>query len=274
LARCWPDPAVAASRTAPPGAEAGECLGRYHPSTFARSNGSARRLGSLFINGGGPGEQIEGLVDFYPSLPAVLRKRFNIIFFDPRGFGYSTAVRCFPDAAAEQKFLSALPPFPVGSQQDAAWERAYARFDARCAKTHSPLLDHDTSTGVARDMNLLRAAVGDPVLNYLGVSYGTGLGAIYANLFPSRVGRMAKRKVSVTLDADLVAALEADSGTTVSAEMNSALQAEFTRRKRQHALAGLPVRDLVKDSSSLGKGSAPEKAEREPTCVIRRRPHG
>jgi pimeloyl-ACP methyl ester carboxylesterase len=150
----------------------------------------ARRLGSLFLNGGGPAEQIEPLLSFYPSLPAVMRERFDIIFFDPRGFGLSTSVRCFPDAAAEQKFLSALPPFPVGARQDATWALTYARLDARCAKAGSPLLDHDTSADVARDMNLLRAAVGDPVLNYLGVSYGTGLGAIYANLFPSRVGRM------------------------------------------------------------------------------------
>lgn len=150
----------------------------------------ARRLGSLFINGGGPAEQIEGLVGFYPSLPAVLRERFDIVFFDPRGFGFSTAVRCFPDATAENKFLSPLPLFPVGAKQDAQWERTYARFDARCARTNGPLLDHDTSADAARDMNLLRAAVHDPVLNYLGVSYGTGLGAVYANLFPSRVGRM------------------------------------------------------------------------------------
>src|SRR5579875_831139 len=156
----------------------------------------ARRLGSLFINGGGPGEQIEGLVGFYPSLPAVMRERFDIVLFDPRGFGFSTAVRCFPNAAAEQKFLSALPLFPLGAKQDAAWERTYAGFDARCARTNGRLLDHDTSADVARDMDLLRAAVGDPVLNYLGISYGTGLGAIYANLFPSRVGRMV-------LDANL-----------------------------------------------------------------------
>ena len=156
----------------------------------------ARRLGSLFINGGGPGEQIEGLVSFYPSLPAVLRERYDIVFFDPRGFGFSTAVQCFPDAAAEQEFLAALPPFPVGARQDAQWEQAWARFDARCGKTNGALLDHDTSADVARDMDLLRAAVGDPVLNYLGISYGTGLGAIYANLFPARVGRMV-------LDANL-----------------------------------------------------------------------
>jgi pimeloyl-ACP methyl ester carboxylesterase len=156
----------------------------------------ARRLGSLFINGGGPGEQIEGLVGFYPSLPAVLRERFDIVFFDPRGFGLSTAVQCFPNAAAEQKFLSALPLFPVGAKQDAQWEQTWARFDARCGKANGALLDHDTTADVARDMDLLRAAVGDPVLNYLGISYGTGLGASYANLFPSRVGRMV-------LDANL-----------------------------------------------------------------------
>lgn len=156
----------------------------------------ARRLGSLFINGGGPGEQVEGFLGFYPSLPAVMRERFDIVVFDPRGFGFSTAVRCFPNAAAEQKFLGALPLFPVGAKQDATWEHTWARFDARCAKTNGALLDHDTSADVARDMDLLRAAVGDPVLNYLGVSYGTGLGAIYANLFPSRVGRMV-------LDANL-----------------------------------------------------------------------
>ena len=156
----------------------------------------ARRLGSLFINGGGPAEQIEGSLGFYPTLPAVLRERYDIVFFDPRGFGFSTAVRCFPTAAAEQKFLSALPPFPVGAKQDAQWEQTWARFDARCGKTNGALLDHDTSADVARDMDRLRAAVGDPALNYLGVSYGTGLGAIYANLFPSRVGRMV-------LDANL-----------------------------------------------------------------------
>ena len=149
-----------------------------------------RRLGSLFINGGGPGEQIEGFVGFYPNLPAVMRERFDIVVFDPRGFGISTAVRCFPNAAAERKFLSGLPLFPVGVKQDAAWEQTWARFDAHCAKTNGALLDHDTSADGARDMDLLRAAVHDPVLNYLGVSYGTGLGATYANLFPSRVGRM------------------------------------------------------------------------------------
>ena len=188
----------------------------------------ARRLGSLFINGGGPGEQIEGIIGFYPSLPAVMRERFNIVVFDPRGFGFSTAVRCFKTAAAEQKLLDALPLVPVGARQDATWERTYARLDARCAKIHSPLLDHDTTADVARDMNLLRAAVRDPVLNYLGASYGTGLGATYANLFPSRVGRMIldanlNPRAWTTPDASLPTSLRLGQDQALAANMTAFL---------------------------------------------------
>ncbi len=110
----------------------------------------AERIGSLFINGGGPAEQIEGFPAGYQGLPAVLRERFDIITFDPRGFGYSTAIRCFPTAAAEVKFLSGLPPFPVGAKQEATREHTWARFDALCAERNGPLLDHDTTADVAR----------------------------------------------------------------------------------------------------------------------------
>ena len=156
----------------------------------------ARRAGTLFINTGGPTEQIDGLVTGgFEELPAAITARWDIIMFDPRGFGYSTAVRCFPTMAAESQFLGDLsyddpPVFPVGARQDAARIRTWARFDALCAQRNGSLLDHDTTADVARDMNLLREAVGAPVLNYLGVSYGTGLGATYANLFPATTGHM------------------------------------------------------------------------------------
>ena len=131
----------------------------------------------------------------FGRFPAAIAARYDIITFDPRGFGYSTAVRCFPTMAAESKFLGdlsfgGLPVFPVGARQEAAAVRTWARFDARCARRNGSLLDHDTTADVARDMNLLREAVGAPVLNYIGVSYGTGLGATYANLFPATTGRM------------------------------------------------------------------------------------
>jgi pimeloyl-ACP methyl ester carboxylesterase len=149
-----------------------------------------RRAGTLFINYGGPSEQIEQFVSGFSAIPAALRARFNIVTFDPRGFGLSSAIRCFPSMAAESRFLAALPPFPVGAAQDKAWERTYARFDARCARLGGPLLGHDTTADVARDINLLRQAVGARTLNYLGQSYGTALGATYANLFPATAGHM------------------------------------------------------------------------------------
>jgi pimeloyl-ACP methyl ester carboxylesterase len=148
------------------------------------------RIGSLFFNGGGPSEQLASFPGGYLEFPAALQERFDIVTFDPRGFGYSTAVRCFPSQAAEAQFLSALPPFPVGPKQIAAWDKTYARFDALCAERNGSLLGHDTTADVARDMNLLREAVGDPVLNYVGLSYGSALGATYANLFPDTVGNM------------------------------------------------------------------------------------
>jgi pimeloyl-ACP methyl ester carboxylesterase len=147
-------------------------------------------LGSLFINGGGPNPQIAGFPAAYLDFPAALRARYNLITFDPRGFGYSSDIRCFPNPRAEQKLVGGLPPFPAGARQVAAWQHTWARFDARCARRAGPLLDHDSTADVARDMNLLRQAVGDPVLNYYGASYGTLLGATYANLFPGTAGRM------------------------------------------------------------------------------------
>ena len=78
----------------------------------------------------------------------------------------------------------------MGARQVALWERTWARFDALCARKNGRLLRHDTSTDVARDMNLLRQAMDIGKLNYLGLSWATGLGAVYANLFPATVGHM------------------------------------------------------------------------------------
>jgi pimeloyl-ACP methyl ester carboxylesterase len=154
--------------------------------------GHGRPAGSLFVNGGGPTAQIQDFVADYPALPAVLRKRFNLITFDPRGFGSSSQVRCFSSIAAEDKLLAPVEPypFPVGPAQTKVFERTYAKFGAQCARRAGALLEHDTTADVARDMNLLRQAVGARRLNYLGLSYGTGLGAVYANLFPAAAGRM------------------------------------------------------------------------------------
>ena len=156
-----------------------------------RAIGPGRNLGWLFFNGGGPEPQLSTFSGVYPILPEAWRERYNIITFDPRGMGYSAQVRCYPTEAARDKAMGEVPDgFPVGKAQEADYERAYAKLAARCARVAGPLLYHDSTADIARDMNLLRKAVGAPVLNYYGASYGTLLGATYANLFPSTTGRM------------------------------------------------------------------------------------
>jgi pimeloyl-ACP methyl ester carboxylesterase len=92
---------------------------------------------------------------------------------------------------AENRFLARLPPgFPVGRSERRAWIRGYARFGRRCGRRNRRLLAHVSTAESAKDLDLLRRAVGARRLNYRGVSYGTLLGATYANLFPNRVKRM------------------------------------------------------------------------------------
>jgi pimeloyl-ACP methyl ester carboxylesterase len=152
----------------------------------------AHRAGTLFFNPGGPGTPgTAGAAVGYRLFPAQVRARFDIVSFDPRGVPASTAIQCFPNATAENRFLSRAPQgFPVGARQQAAWIRTYAGFDERCARRGGSLLAHVSTADVARDMDLLRRAVGAPKLNYLGISYGTMLGATYANLFPDKAGAM------------------------------------------------------------------------------------
>jgi pimeloyl-ACP methyl ester carboxylesterase len=158
-----------------------------HPATDP-----AERIGSLFFNPGGPGTP--GTSDLpleYALFPAAVRQRFDIISWDPRGTGNSTAATCFPTPADEAKFFAGLPVgFPVGPAQQHTWISLYQQLGKLCEQTNPALLAHVSTAETARDLDLLRQAVGDPVLNYYGISYGTYLGATYANLFPSKVGAM------------------------------------------------------------------------------------
>lgn len=158
----------------------------------------AHRIGSVFFNPGGPGGSGVTLMPaLYSHFPATVRARFDIVSFDPRGIGGGDVLRCFDTITQEQQFLSALPQgYPTGRAQQRLWEQTYAGFDQACAAHAGPLLAHDTTADVARDMDLLRQAVGDPTLNYLGDSYGTYLGATYANLFPDKVR-------AITLDGNV-----------------------------------------------------------------------
>lgn len=171
-----------------------------HPATDP-----AHRIGSLFFNPGGPGGSgVTDLVSLYSQFPATLRARFDLVGFDPRGIGSSTVLQCFDTTGQEQQFLAGLPAaYPIGAAQRRTWEDTFARFDQACAAHAGALLAHDTTADVARDLDLLRRAVGDPALNYLGASYGTYIGATYANLFPGRVR-------AITLDGNVDPARWAD----------------------------------------------------------------
>ncbi|WP_374777973.1 alpha/beta hydrolase [Streptomyces sp. NBC_01310] len=152
----------------------------------------AHRIGTLFVNPGGPGGP--GTVQVpqnYDSFPKELRERFDIVSWDPRGIGSSAGVNCFDSTAEAEDWAKGNPVgFPVGEKERATWIDAYEDLGRRCEKSDPDLLRHVSTADTAQDLDLLRQAVGEPQLNYLGVSYGTILGATYANLFPGKVRAM------------------------------------------------------------------------------------
>jgi pimeloyl-ACP methyl ester carboxylesterase len=150
----------------------------------------AQRLGTLFWNPGGPG----GSGRIPPPFSDELRRRFDLVGFDPRGVADSTPLRCF--ATNEEAVRLFGWPFPITLAQERRVIELTAAGNRRCAANGGPLLEHMSTANVARDLDLLRQAVGDPQLTYLGFSYGTHLGEVYANLFPDHVR-------ALTLDAVL-----------------------------------------------------------------------
>jgi pimeloyl-ACP methyl ester carboxylesterase len=150
----------------------------------------SRRIGSLFLNPGGPGGSG---VDFARyAAPYIysdeVRARFDMVGFDPRGVARSTALKCFGNAKQESVIFTPFP-FPMNDAEEAIWETADRVLVGSCAQRVSAtrLQDHMATAEVARDLDLLRQAVGDEKLTYAGFSYGTYLGVTYANLFPDRV---------------------------------------------------------------------------------------
>lgn len=150
-----------------------------------QANDQTNRIGSLFLNPGGPGGSGFRLptVGQFIFQPQVM-DRFDLIGFDPRGVARSTPLRCFltqEDAVGVFNRMALLPITRQEERDTNAALRDYGRF---CDRFAGPLLEHMSTENVARDLDVLRAAVGDKQLNYLGFSYGTLIGATYVNLFP------------------------------------------------------------------------------------------
>ena len=150
---------------------------------------SGKPIGSLFVNPGGPGESGIDLVSGADKIfSKALRDQYDIVGFDPRGVGSSTAVDCVSDAELG-KYLDS--EFDLSTPEGKKAEKAQAeKFAKGCKDKSGDLLAHVGTESAARDLDVLRGLVGDKKLNYFGFSYGTSLGGMYANLFPKKTGRL------------------------------------------------------------------------------------
>jgi pimeloyl-ACP methyl ester carboxylesterase len=145
----------------------------------------------LLMNPGGPGSSgRKWVTDYLESLGTdLLRSEYNIVGFDPRGVGESTAIKCFDDEGL-YKFYYEQSPYVYGSAEDLEYSKeSIADFGAACLENTGDLLGHVDTSSAAKDMDIIRAVLGSDKLNYLGFSYGTLLGTTYATYFPENVGR-------------------------------------------------------------------------------------
>ncbi|MDR0504774.1 MAG: alpha/beta hydrolase, partial [Bifidobacteriaceae bacterium] len=173
------------------------------PLNWAKPNGERIKLalsllpaakqpaqsGALVVNPGGPGASGIELAAIMPFIATNrLLKAYDVVGFDPRGVGKSTPLRCVKTTAQQDQL------FDVGTSTTQAGRKAaikaYKNLIARCKKLSGNILRYMDSMSAARDMDVIRASLKQPKLNYLGFSYGTKLGAYYAELFPKQVGRM------------------------------------------------------------------------------------
>jgi pimeloyl-ACP methyl ester carboxylesterase len=149
---------------------------------------TAHPSGSIVVNPGGPGESGIDYLEEAARLFATLRASYDIVSFDPRGTGRSEPARCLPPADLDAYF--ALDPIDMSVANVEATVTQSQRFAAGClARNGSRLLFLGTQY-VARDLEELRRALGGAKLTYLGLSYGTYLGEVYASLYPQNIRAM------------------------------------------------------------------------------------
>lgn len=193
-------------RACGPGLEPFLCATAAVPTDYDRPNGPRtrlaltklpasgapnRRLGTLFTNPGGPGgsgvDFVQGAAPFIYA-PKVLA-RYDVLGFDPRGVARSDPATCFRTEERELASPLLQTIYPQPGRPEVRYIADTQRLAGRCQATSPRRFSTASTANVARDMDLLRQAVGDRQLTYAGYSYGTYLGATYARLFPGRVGR-------------------------------------------------------------------------------------
>ncbi|MEV8476761.1 alpha/beta hydrolase [Streptomyces sp. NPDC051173] len=183
-----------------------------------KATGPGEHLGSLMVNPGGPGGSAINYLQQYAGAgyPAAVRARYDLVGMDPRGVAASEPITCLSDA--EMDAYTQVDQTPDDATEIAELVEAYQKFADGCASRSGRLLPHVSTVDAARDMDVLRAALGDEKLTYVGASYGTFLGATYAGLFPSRVGR-------VVLDGALDPSLDSE---RINRDQTAGFQTAFT----------------------------------------------
>jgi pimeloyl-ACP methyl ester carboxylesterase len=165
-----------------------------HPSRKTLQIGVIRKRaggtshGSLIVNPGGPGASGVDFVRNAASIFSGITAQFDLVSFDPRGVGASHPVRC--ESSAQLDAFVHVDPTPDNTTEHAAVVRSSREFADSCYRRNGNYLEHVGTIDAARDMDVLRAALGDRKLTYYGASYGTYLGAKYAQLFPRRIRAM------------------------------------------------------------------------------------
>ena len=144
-----------------------------------------QRVGSLLVNPGGPGGSGIDLAE-NKQFPKEIRQRMDVVGFDPRGVGKSSPLDCHSHL---QEMYDA-DPTPATPAERAAYLKVSKAYVGECARKEKDVLPHLGTLNVARDMDRIREALGEKKLNYLGYSYGTSIGQMYAQLFPTRIRTM------------------------------------------------------------------------------------
>ncbi|WP_369373391.1 alpha/beta hydrolase [Streptomyces sp. cg36] len=149
-----------------------------------RASGAEERRGVLLLNPGGPGAPGLSLpVDLATDLPDQVKRRYDLVGFDPRGVGRSSPVSC--GLTADER-VTDHPYRAATFEKDVTWARTVAK---KCRAHGGAAAAHLTTRDTARDMDVVRAVLGEKKISYLGYSYGTYLGAVYAQMFPRRTDR-------------------------------------------------------------------------------------
>ncbi|WP_037910920.1 alpha/beta hydrolase [Actinacidiphila yeochonensis] len=154
-----------------------------------KATGTGKKLGSLLVNPGGPGGSAIDYLSYAAfGYPTAVTSRYDMVAVDPRGVARSAPVECLSDKQMDA--FTAVDTTPDNAHEISALATADRSFAKGCESRSGKLLPHVSTVDSARDMDVLRALLGDKKLTYVGKSYGTFLGATYAGLFPKNVGHL------------------------------------------------------------------------------------